>query len=99
MLPGTEAGGHYNPAGRRHGLENPAGPHSGDRANLVVNEAGVGHLSTKTELVTLAPGAATLFDADGSALVIHANRDDQVTDPTGNSGGRVACGVITPARG
>jgi Cu-Zn family superoxide dismutase len=93
----ASAGGHYNPAGRRHGLENPDGPHNGDLPNLVVNEAGIGHLSAKTELVTLAPGAATLFDGNGSALVIHANTDDQVTDPTGNSGGRVACGVIAAA--
>ena len=91
----ASAGSHFNPAARRHGLANPEGPHNGDLPNLVVNGAGVGHLSAKTELVTLAAGAATAFDADGSAVVIHASEDDQVTDPTGNSGGRVACGVIT----
>ena len=93
----ASAGSHYNPAARRHGLANPEGPHNGDLPNLVVNGEGIGHLSAKTELVTLAAGAATAFDADGSAVVIHAAEDDQVTDPTGNSGGRVACGVITPA--
>lgn len=88
------AGTHYNPFGNEHGLNNPDGPHAGDLPNLTVNEAGVGHLNTTTDLVTLSSGAATLFDANGSALVIHANPDDQVTDPTGNSGGRIACGVI-----
>jgi superoxide dismutase, Cu-Zn family len=88
------AGSHYNPFGKEHGLENPDGPHAGDLPNLMVNEAGVGHLNTTTDLVTLSSGPTTLFDADGSALVIHANPDDQVTDPTGNSGARIACGVI-----
>ena len=93
----TSAGSHYNPAARRHGLANPDGPHNGDLPNLVVNEAGVGHLSAKTERVTLTAGPATVFDVDGSAVVIHASEDDQVTDPTGNSGARVACGLIVPA--
>jgi Cu-Zn family superoxide dismutase len=93
----TSAGSHYNPAARKHGLENPQGPHNGDLPNLVVNEAGIGHLSAKTERVTLSSGPATVFDGDGSAIVIHASEDDQVTDPTGNSGSRVACGVIVPA--
>jgi superoxide dismutase, Cu-Zn family len=90
----TSAGSHHNPLGDQHGLDNPDGPHAGDLPNLTVNEAGVGHLNTTTDLVTLSSGPTTLFDADGSALVIHANTDDQVTDPTGNSGGRIACGVI-----
>lgn len=91
------AGGHYNPLAHQHGLENPDGPHAGDLPNLVVNEAGVGHLDATTDRVTLSPGAATLFDATGSAFIIHANPDDQLTDATnGGSGGRIACGVITP---
>jgi Cu-Zn family superoxide dismutase len=90
----TSAGSHYNPFGNEHGLNNPDGPHAGDLPNLTVNKAGVGHLNTTTSLVTLSSGPTTLFDADGSALVIHANPDDQVTDPTGNSGGRIACGVV-----
>jgi Cu-Zn family superoxide dismutase len=90
----TSAGAHYNPAGHRHGLENPAGPHNGDLPNLEVNAAGIGHLNATTEMITLSAGATTVFDADGSALVIHASADDQVTDPTGNSGGRVVCGKI-----
>jgi Cu-Zn family superoxide dismutase len=89
------AGGHHNPLVHQHGLENPQGPHAGDLPNLVVNPAGVGHLNATTDRATLSAGPTTVFDADGSALIIHAGPDDQITDPTGNSGGRVACGVIT----
>jgi len=88
------AGGHHNPLGHEHGLENPDGPHAGDLPALTVNPAGVGHLDVVTDRATLSAGATSVFDADGSALVIHADPDDQVTDPTGNSGARVACGVI-----
>lgn len=88
------AGGHHNPLGHQHGLENPLGAHAGDLPNLVVNTAGVGHLNTITERATLSAGPISVFDANGSALIIHAGPDDQMTDPTGNSGGRVACGVI-----
>lgn len=89
------AGGHHNPLGHQHGLENPLGAHAGDLPNLVVNPAGVGHLNATTDRATLSPGPITVFDADGSALILHAGPDDQLTDPTGNSGGRIACGVIT----
>ena len=96
--PFTAAGSHYNPGGLLHGLDSSSGPHAGDLPNLVVNEAGVGHLDTTTDRVTLTDGPTTLFDTTagqvGSALVIHAGPDDQVTDPTGGSGGRIACGVI-----
>lgn len=88
------AGGHHNPVGHQHGLENPHGAHGGDLPNLVVNAAGQGHLNVTTDRATLSPGQVSLFDADGSSLIIHAAEDDQVTDPTGNSGGRIACGVI-----
>ena len=93
------AGPHYNPLGREHGLENTAGAHAGDLPNLIVNEDGIGHLDTTTDRVTLTNGPTTLFDttagAVGSALIIHANEDNQVTNATnGNSGGRIACGVI-----
>ena len=84
------AGGHFNPGGGQHGLENSSGPHAGDLPNLEVNTAGIGHLDTTTDRVTI----AALLAGDGSALVIHAFEDDQVTNPTGNSGGRLACGVI-----
>ena len=89
------AGGHYNPLGHQHGLENPSGPHAGDLPNLIVNGQGVGHLDASTDRVTLSEGAATLFDADGSAFIIHANPDDQVTDAgNGGSGARIACAVV-----
>ena len=96
--PFTAAGSHYNPAGALHGLDNPDGPHAGDLPNLVVNQAGIGHLATTTDRVTVSDGSTTIFDTTagqvGSSLVIHAGPDDQVTDPTGGSGGRIACGVF-----
>ena len=91
------AGPHWNPASRKHGLSNPAGPHGGDLPNVTVSANGV--LST---IVTV-PGAslggpgATLADGDGAALVIHAAADDNVTDPSGNSGDRIACAILVPA--
>jgi Cu-Zn family superoxide dismutase len=88
------AGGHHNPLSHQHGLDNPLGAHGGDLPNLSVNAAGYGFLSAVTDRATLSAGPLTLFDLDGSALIIHAAPDDQITDPTGNSGGRVACGVI-----
>jgi Cu-Zn family superoxide dismutase len=93
------AGGHYNPLAHEHGLDNPNGAHAGDLPNLIVNEDGVGHLDATTSGVTLTPGPTTVFDetigAVGSAFIIHANEDDQVTNATnGNSGARVACAVI-----
>lgn len=90
------AGGHFNPGGHQHGLDNPAGPHAGDLPNLDVNRAGIGRLNATVERVTLSPGPLSLFDLDGSAVVIHAAPDDQVSQPIGGSGARVACGVIEP---
>ena len=90
------AGPHFNPEGHQHGLENPSGAHAGDLPNLTVNANGVGHLDATTDRVTLSPGDDSLFDANGSAFIIHANTDDQVTDATnGNSGARIACAVIS----
>lgn len=93
----TTAGGHYNPGGKKHGLKSLVGSHAGDLPNLDVGTDRTGRLEYVTKLVTLGPGPTSLFDADGSALVIHANPDDEMTDPTGNSGGRIACGVLTRA--
>ena len=92
--PFQSARGHFNPEQRQHGLENPQGPHAGDLPNLVVGQGGAGQLSSTTRRAALRPGPNSLLDADGSALVIHAGADDQRTDPSGNSGGRIACGVI-----
>jgi Cu-Zn family superoxide dismutase len=93
----ASAGGHHNPTGAQHGLDNPLGAHAGDLPNLVVNRAGRGHLDATSHHATLS-GDYPLLDADGSAIVIHAMEDDQVTNPTGNSGARIACGVIVARR-
>lgn len=90
----ASAGSHFNPETRKHGLRNPEGPHAGDLPNLEAKESGLGVLRARTDRVSLHDGPKSLFDADGSAIVIHAAEDDQITDPTGNSGARIACGVI-----
>jgi superoxide dismutase, Cu-Zn family len=91
----TTAGAHLNPEGKRHGLENPAGPHAGDMPNIVANAAGEATVDLLSwPNVTVGSGAGGLFDADGSSIVVHAQADDQVTDPAGNSGARIACGVM-----
>jgi Cu-Zn family superoxide dismutase len=93
--PGFEsAGGHANPGKAQHGLQNPAGPHAGDLPNIAIGPGGTGRLETTTSRMTLGSGPTSLFDADGSALVVHAGPDDHRTDPTGGSGARLACGVI-----
>ena len=84
------AGSHWNPTNRQHGLETPAGQHAGDMPNLLVDEGGRGTLEYRLE----GGGFEGLLDDDGSALVVHASADDQRTDPSGNSGGRIACGVF-----
>jgi Cu-Zn family superoxide dismutase len=89
------AGGHFNPGSRKHGLENADGPHAGDLPNLTADAAGKASYRATTSRVTLGTGSASLLDADGSAVVIHATADDQRTDPAGNSGARVVCGVVS----
>ena len=89
------AGAHYNPTGAQHGLNNPAGPHAGDLPNLEIGADGSGQFDVVNTRLTLSDSPSTLFDADGSALLVHADADDNVTDPSGNSGGRIACGVVT----
>lgn len=95
----TTAGGHYNPASKQHGLENPQGAHAGDMPNLKVGEDGKGTFEFLLKNVTTTTGAGTLFGPDGTAVVIHAGPDDEKTDPSGNSGARIACGVIMKAGG
>ena len=90
----STAGAHYNPLGKAHGLESPNGPHAGDAPNIVTPASGVGKVAFSTRRVLLTPGTMTLFDSDGSAIVVHANPDDQVSQPAGNSGARIACGVV-----
>jgi superoxide dismutase, Cu-Zn family len=91
----ASAGGHFNPGGKQHGRQNPAGPHAGDLPNLEVAASGEGGFDITTKAVTLGPGPTSLFGDKGTSIVIHAARDDDKTDPAGNSGARIACGVIT----
>jgi superoxide dismutase, Cu-Zn family len=94
----STAGEHYNPASRKHGISNPQGTHAGDLANIEVDATGKGLLVTTTDRVSLSAGPTTLFDNNGTSLIIHANGDDQVSDPSGNSGGRIAGGVVELAK-
>lgn len=91
----TSAGAHLNPTGALHGLDNPLGPHAGDLPNISTNATGQATLDLTTTRVTLdATGPRGLFGGDGTALVLHMNADDQRSDPSGNSGDRIACGVV-----
>ncbi len=88
------AGGHYNPTDKQHGWDSPQGPHAGDFANVHVHEDGRLTVEYFTDAVTLGEGETTLFDGDGSAIVMHEGADDYQTDPAGDAGARIACGVI-----
>jgi superoxide dismutase, Cu-Zn family len=90
----TTAGGHYNPAAKKHGFRSPEGHHAGDLPNVMIPRTGGAKVDTTTADVTLVAGANSLLDADGSALVLHDSPDDYMTDPSGNSGRRIACAVI-----
>jgi Cu-Zn family superoxide dismutase len=92
--PFTSAGGHFNPTQRQHGFRVAAGHHAGDLPNFTAPAAGNVRVDLFSDRVTLGTGPTSLLDADGSSLVIHATADDYATDPSGNSGGRIACGVI-----
>jgi superoxide dismutase, Cu-Zn family len=92
----ASAGPHWNPTSRQHGKDNPMGKHMGDLPNLVVGADGRGSYEFPIADATLdGPGTDALFDADGAAVVIHALADDYRTDPSGNSGARIACGVVS----
>lgn len=91
------AGGHFNPTGAHHGLKNPQGPHAGDMENITVASDGTARVTLVNPRVTLDPGKPnSLLANGGTSLVIHAQPDDMKTDPAGNSGARIACGVIVP---
>ena len=93
--PFTSAGGHFNPDNKKHGMMAPEGSHAGDMPNLHVPASGELSVEVLNAAVTLEKGKPnSLFDADGSAVVIHAGKDDYKTDPTGDAGGRIACGVV-----
>ena len=93
------AGGHFNPTDVSHGLLDPEGPHAGDLPNVHIDAEGNATYEVTTNLITLGEGDNSIFDEDGSALLIHAQPDDYVTDPSGNSGDRIVCGVITQGQG
>jgi Cu-Zn family superoxide dismutase len=88
------AGGHFNPSGKVHGRSNPAGHHGGDLPNLDVAADGRGHLDATLDGVSMGGGPDSILHEGGTALVIHADPDDEATDPAGNSGARIACGVV-----
>jgi Cu-Zn family superoxide dismutase len=91
----TTAGGHFNPAGKKHGLENPDGHHNGDMKNFTVKADGTAKGTMMDSDVTLGSGDNSIFAGGGTALVIHAKADDMKSDPAGNAGDRIACGTIT----
>lgn len=91
----TSAGGHFNPAGKKHGLKNPDGPHAGDMSNITVAADGAMKGTVTAAGLSLGTGANSVFSNGGTAVVIHASADDMMTDPSGNAGDRIACGVIT----
>jgi superoxide dismutase, Cu-Zn family len=89
------AGGHFNPDGKQHGTLNPQGPHPGDLPNFTVDDGGHAHVSITAPHVTFDDARNSLFHNGGTSIVIHAMPDDYKTDPSGMSGPRIACGVIT----
>lgn len=91
----TSAGGHWNPTSRQHGMNNPSGMHMGDMPNMTVGADGTGQMEYVIAGGLLTTGATPLLDTDGAAVVVHAAPDDNVSDPAGNAGGRVACGVLS----
>lgn len=91
----ASAGPHFNPTGKKHGLRNPEGPHAGDLPNLEVDAEGKGEAEAMVEGATFGEGAGSLFGPQGSALVVHEKPDDEMTDPAGNAGPRIACGVVS----
>jgi len=89
------AGGHFNPDGKKHGLQNPEGPHAGDMPNLTVKANGTARATVTDPNADLGSDSHSVFSNGGTALVIHAKADDMKTDPAGNAGDRIACGTIT----
>ena len=88
------AGGHFNPGAKKHGMQNPEGPHAGDMNNFTVAAAGTSKATVTNTNATLGAGANSLLANGGTALMIHAAADDMKTDPSGNAGARIACGTV-----
>jgi len=93
--PFASAGGHFNPATMQHGLINPMGMHAGDMPNVVVPADGSVTFDVLNPSVTLKAGSNSLFKEGGTAIVLHGGADDYKSDPAGNAGARIACGVVT----
>lgn len=92
----TSAGDHFNPDQKKHGLKNPEGAHAGDMNNFTVSKNGTAKQTVTNKFVNMGDqGGTSLFGGNGTALVVHASADDQKTDPSGNSGDRIACGVVS----
>jgi Cu-Zn family superoxide dismutase len=91
------AGGHFNPDGKQHGMDNPMGHHNGDLPkNISIGENHMGEITFKVDYLSLTPGAAN--SVFGRSIMVHEKADDMKTDPTGNAGNRIACGVIPAAQ-
>ena len=90
----TSAGPHFNPGSKKHGLENPEGHHAGDMKNITVKGNGTAKGTIRNNDVTLGEGANSMYGNGGTAIVVHAKADDMKSDPAGNAGDRIACGVV-----
>ena len=89
------AGPHFNPDTKKHGMQNPMGPHAGDLPNFTVAADGTAKTTVTATMLTMGTDAHSIFSNGGTALMIHAKPDDMKTDPAGNAGDRIACGTIT----
>lgn len=93
--PFNSAGGHFNPTNKKHGIMSPEGQHAGDMPNLHIPQSGDLTIEIVNTAISLEKGKPnSVLDGDGAAIIIHASKDDYKTDPTGDAGGRIACGVI-----
>jgi Cu-Zn family superoxide dismutase len=90
----TSAGGHWNPTGRQHGFDNPSGPHMGDLQNITVAADSSAEVAVSNRGGGFLRGPGGLLDGDGASIVVHSGPDDYRSDPAGNSGARIACGVL-----
>ena len=90
----ASAGGHFNPLARDHGLENPLGPHAGDAPTIVADAQSRASVDLSALFASLQTGPRNILDPDGATIIVHAQPDDQRTNPSGNSGDRIACGVV-----
>lgn len=93
--PFKSAGEHFDPANKKHGLQNPEGPHAGDMPNFTVAANGTAKTTVTNKNVTMSDGANSIYANGGTAIIIHAAADDMKTDPAGNAGDPIACGTIT----